>query len=108
MCRSLWFVLAVGAASAGKEKHVAVTGGLNGFLHCLHSQVYQRFYNVLSTHGWHSKETFRFAYNMHNQLDLGAGYDELEDMPWHTTLKVDFCFSMLRLKMQDVEIELSE
>ena len=46
-------------------------GSLDDFLHCRHSSVYKRFYEVLSTHGYHSTETFRFAYNMHNQL-LGS------------------------------------
>ena len=41
--------------------------GFESFLHCRHSAPYQRFYDVLRVHGWHSLETFQFAYNMHNE-----------------------------------------
>ena len=42
--------------------------GFDAFLHCRHSKAYRQFYDVLGQHGWHSVETFKFAYNMHNEF----------------------------------------
>ena len=47
--------------------------GFESFLHCRHSAPYQRFYDVLRVHGWHSFETFQFAYKMHNEC-LGTHF----------------------------------
>lgn len=85
---ALFFTTAPAVATFTVETFRNQLGGFESFLHCRHSAPYQRFYDVLRVHGWHSLETFKFAYNMHNELDLGQGYDEFEALSWHTTLKV--------------------
>jgi len=89
MLRTIFsFTLAPLTVATPAELLQIQTGGFDAFLHCRHSKEYRAFYNVLHANGWHSDETFKFAYNMHNELDLGQGHDELQDLPWHTTLKV--------------------
>eukprot|EP00434_Breviolum_minutum_P031051 symbB.v1.2.027464.t1/scaffold2821.1/size70050/10 len=89
MLRTIFsFTLAPLTVATPAELLQIQTGGFDAFLHCRHSKEYRAFYNVLHGNGWHSDETFKFAYNMHNELDLGTGHDELQDLPWHTTLKV--------------------